>query len=158
MVKSLFGSKFYVCATEQNADLNQAGFEALTWVEVGDVGKLGEMGTSQNLPSYSTMATRVTQKSKGEADAGNPTIECARAYADAGQVIMNTIADPTDLNAYAFKWELNDGSSSLTNTIRYSRGLCTGPTHPMGGNEDFDIDIFTLGLVQREVVVNPTAI
>lgn len=32
----------------------------------------------------------------------------------------------------------------------------SGPTRPNGQNEDFDLEVFTLGLVQEEIVVNPT--
>lgn len=149
--------KFYICTTPQPADLDQAGFEALTWVAVGQVGKIGETGIKTNVVSYDTLDTDVSTKAKGVSNAGDPTVECARSYNDAGQVAMRAAA-LTNFN-YATKIERNDApDASTTNTVIYNRGLVMGPTRPNGGVEDFDLEIFTLGLQQREVVVNPTAI
>lgn len=159
MAKTLAGTKFYVCSTAQESDLNQAGYEALTWVQVGNVGKIGETGTKTNIVGYDDLASTMKQKSKGLADAGDPTIECARNPTDAGQIIMRTIGAPTDKKAYAFKIEKNDApSASYTNTIHYVRGICTGPSRPNGALEDFDLEVFTLGLTQAEITVNPAAI
>jgi hypothetical protein len=158
MAKTLSGSKVYVCETAQNSDLNAAAFAALTWVEVGNVGNIGETGTNTNLVSYNELSTLVTQKAKGVSDAGSPTVECARSPTDAGQVIMRTISVPTDTNNYAFKYEKNDAPAGYTNTIHYYRGVCVGPTRPNGGVEDFDLEVYMLGLNQVEVTVNPVAL
>ncbi|MCY0150880.1 hypothetical protein OEG84_25070 [Hoeflea sp. G2-23] len=158
MAKTLAGSKFYVCATAQNSDLNAAAFAGLVWVEVGNVGKVGETGTNTNRVSYNELGTVVTQKAKGVTNAGDPTIECASNYNDAGQVIMRSIGVPTDKNSYAFKFEKDDAPSGYTNTIHYWRGDCSGPVRPNGEVESFDIEVFTLGLNQVEVTVNPTAL
>ncbi|PCI03446.1 MAG: hypothetical protein COB78_10840 [Hyphomicrobiales bacterium] len=145
---------FSICVTPQPADLNKAGFEALTFVSVSNVGNLGETGKSENILTYNTLDTAVAQKAKGVADAGNPTVECARLFSDPGQVALNAAA-ATNLQ-YAFKIERNDSPDGiLTNTIIYNRGLVTGPTRPNGGNEDFDLEVFTLALNQLEVVVDP---
>ena len=42
-------------------------------------------------------------------------------------------------------------------TVRYNRGLVTGPTIPLGRTEDFDLEVFTLGLQQRQLTVDPSA-
>lgn len=147
--------KFYVCEVAKPNDLNQAEFEALTWVEVGNVGSVGETGTNTNIVSYDELATDVTQKSKGISDAGSPVIECARNDTDVGQIAFRTMA-ATKL-AYAFKTEDADAPAGFTNTIYYDRGIATGPTRPGGRNEDFIIENFTLGLVQTQVVVSPVA-
>jgi hypothetical protein len=150
------GAKFYIGVdvsnnpVPQNADLNQAGFEALTWLEVSQIGSVGETGTSTNVVSYDTLDTDVTQKGKGISNAGDPEIECARVGADLGQIAMRTAALTTD--SYAFKYEL-DNSAGANGTTYYNRGLITGPSRSNGGNEDFDLETYTLGLNQREVVV-----
>lgn len=149
MANTLKGMKFYVCSTAQNADLDQAGFEALAWVEVSNTGSVGETGSKTNLVSYDELATDVTQKNKGITDAGSPDVECARNPNDPGQVIMRSIGAHTDINNYAYKWVKRDG------TVHYYRGVCAGPTRPNGRNEDFDLEVFTLGLNQAEVTVNP---
>ncbi len=150
------GAKFYIAVdvsndpVPQNSDLNQAGFEALTWLEVSQVGNVGETGTTTNIVSYDTISTDVTQKGKGISNAGDPTVECARVGSDLGQIAMRAASLTTD--SYAFKYELDD-SAGTNGTTYYNRGLVTGPSRPNGGNEDFDLEVYTLGLNQREVVV-----
>ncbi|PRD42123.1 hypothetical protein C5748_18410 [Phyllobacterium phragmitis] len=157
MANSNAGSKFYCCVTPQPTDLTQAEFEALTWVEVKNVGSVGETGLNTNVLTYDTLDTDVSQKSKGISNAGDPAIEVARVAADPGQMAMRTIA--ATRYYYPFKLEKADAPTALmTNTIVYNRGLITGPTRPNGRNEDFDLEIFTLGLVQKEVVVDPATI
>lgn len=149
-------SKLYVCATPQNVDLIQVDFEALTWVEVKGIGSHGEAGSSTNILTYDTWDTVVMQKAKGITDAGSPELEVARLPYDAGQAILRTAAADTAGNNYAFKMVRNDpvvvGNAP---TIIYNRGIVTGPRRPFGRNEDFDLEIFTFGFNQKEVVVNP---
>ena len=42
-------------------------------------------------------------------------------------------------------------------TIRYNRGLIVGPREPNGRNEDFELEIFTAGLVQKQIKTKPVA-
>ncbi len=148
------GAKLYVCATPQPTDLNQAGFEALTWVQCKGVGSFGETGNNTNILTYDTWDTDVVQKAKGMTDAGSPEIELARDPDDPGQVILRAQA-LTNLN-YAFKTVLNDAPEpGGTGTTRYNRGLVGGPRNPQGRNEDFDLEIFTLGLQQRQITIEP---
>jgi hypothetical protein len=150
------GSKLFICATPQPDDLDQTGFEGLTWVQIGGVGSAGEAGTSTNILTYDTWDTEVAQKAKGISNAGDPDIEVARDPDDAGQVILRAAA-LTNLN-YAFKEMRNDAPNADEDsrpTTYYNRGLVIGPRRPRGRNEDFDLEIYTLGLQQREVVVDP---
>lgn len=150
------GSKFYICAVNQESDLDRSGYEALTWVEIKGIGSVGEVGSSTNILNYDTWDTTVTQKAKGITDAGSPEIELARIPTDPGQILMRT-ASANNLN-YAFKMLRNDPTNATgTPTVIYNRGLVTGPKRPMGKNEDFDLEVFTLGLNQKEVVVDATA-
>jgi len=151
------GGKLYICATPQNNPIANAGaYAALTWVEIVGVGSVGEMGTSTNILTYDTWADDVMDKGKGMSDAGSPTIELSRTPTDAGQILLNAAALVNQ--KYAFKIVLGDPIiiGGVGTTI-YTRGLVTGPTRPMGRNEDFVLETFTLGLVQREIVVAPTS-
>lgn len=150
------GAKLFVCAEPQPADLDATEFAALTWVAVTAVGSHGETGTTTNILTYDTWDTEVIQKGKGISDAGSPEIEVARIAADPGQVLLRAQAE-TNFN-YAFKVERNDKPNETgTPTIIYNRGMVTGPRRPNGRNEDFDLEIFTLALNQKEVVVAPVA-
>lgn len=151
------GSKLYICATPKNDDVaDAAAYAALTWVQIGGVGSHGEAGTQTNILSYDTWDTTVTQKAKGMSNAGDPEIELARDPDDAGQDILRTAANTNW--SYAFKIERNDKPNDDVDskpTIIYNRGLVSGPRRPLGRNEDFDLEIFTLGLQQKEIVVDP---
>jgi hypothetical protein len=159
------GRKVYIAVTApggstpapQPTALNQGQYEALNWTEVKNVGEVGEAGTSTNVVNYDELSTDVVQKNKGMSDAGDPTIECARNPTDNGQIALRAAA-LTNFN-YAFKFEDADApDANYSNSIYYNRGIVTGPTRPNGRNEDFILEVFTLGLIQREIVVNPAAL
>lgn len=149
------GSTLYVCATPQPNKLARADFEALAWVKVTAMGNMGETGSKTNLLNYDTWDDDVIQKSKGLTDAGSPTLEFARIWNDPGQVIMRAIA-LTPFN-YAFKVVRTDPVTvGGTPTILYNRGVVAGPTNPNGKNEDFDLEVYIIGLNQRQIIVDPT--
>lgn len=144
------GSTLWICATPQPSDLTLGQFQALTYVQVKGVGSHGETGSSTNILTYDTWDTDVIQKGKGITNAGDPEIELARVPTDAGQIILRAAA-LTNLN-YAFKIIRNDAVTvGGQATVRYNRGLVVGPRTPNGRNEDFDLEVFTLGLQQRQV-------
>lgn len=151
------GAKFYIAvddvtgdALPQNADLDAAGYAALTWLQVKKVGNMGETGTSTNIVTYDTLDTDVSDKDKGISNAGDPAVEVGRLGTDPGQIQMRVAAEMPD--KFAFKYELND-SLGTNGTIRYNRGIVTGPTTPQGANEDYDLEVYTLGLVQKQITV-----
>lgn len=151
------GRRVYVCATAQNSDLNQAGYEALTWVEVGSVGNLGETGNVQEFLNYDVWGTGTRQKAKGINDAGSPVLEVAQDYGDAGQDILRTFGDPNNNDNMAVQIEDNDiESGGSTNSKYYYRGRVVGPRHGQGAAEDFVVDRYTFGFNQAEVAVERT--
>lgn len=149
------GTKLWVCATSQDSDLNQSAYAALTWVQVGKVGNIGDFGATSNDVSYNTLDEPVTTHQKGTADAGSPDVEVASIASDAGQIILRTFGDPTNLHNMAVKIERNDmPSGGTTNTVVYSRGVVSGPMYPGGGSDDFDLERFTIRLNQIPIRVN----
>jgi len=149
------GSKLYICTTPQPGVLDATSYAALAWLEIKGIGSHGEVGNSTNVLTYDTWDTDVVQKAKGMTDAGSPEIELARDPLDPGQIALRNAA-ATNFN-YAFKMVRNDALvPGGTGTIRYNRGLVMGPREPMGRNEDFDLEVFTLGLQQRQITVDPT--
>lgn len=155
MANSMQGSKVYIAPAAATAPANAAAYAGLTWTEIKKVGNMSAIGTSVNALSYPTWGDTVVQKAKGLSDAGSPTLELMRDSADAGQDALRTAA-LTNLN-YPIKVERNDKLTGPgTNTIIYNWGLVAGPTRPQGGNEDFDVEIFTLMFQALETVVDPT--
>lgn len=148
MAGSLAGAKFYISTTVQAEDLaDAAAYAALTYTEVKNVGSVGEMGTKTNVLTYDQLDTLTAQKAKGISNAGDPEIEVARNNADTGQAAMKAAGVPTNVDFYAFKTVMPNGD------VFYNRGLVLGPSRPNGRAEDFDLQVFTLGLVQIEIEV-----
>jgi hypothetical protein len=153
------GRKLFMCTTPQPAALTQVAYAALVWLEIKGVGSLGETGSKTNILSYDTWGDDVIQKAKGMTDAGSPEIESAYDPDDAGQNALRAAA-LTNLN-YAFRVDGNDQPNTNVGskpTIRYNRGLVSGPTQPNGRNEDFVVEKFTLGLQQRQITVPPVTV
>lgn len=140
-----------------DTDLLLADYEALNWVEVAGVGSRGEMGKTTNILTYDTWDSVVVQKAKGMTDAGTVSLELARKPTDPGQLILRAAGAVGNNNNYAFLERRADGTTKTNGTHIYNRGLVGGPTRPGGRNEDFDLEVFTLGLQQEEIVVNPGA-
>lgn len=135
------GDKVYVCAANADATLDETGFEALAWVEVGKMGRMGELGVVQNVATY-TLWNGSTLKGKGTAAAGDPELEVARDETDAGQIILRSFAAVANSHCMAIRVDKQDGNK------KYSRALVMGPSEPQGNADDFDLQVFTLGLVQ----------
>jgi hypothetical protein len=139
------GDKLYISTTAQNEDLDDHpsnGFPSLTYTEVKKVGSIGEFGISTNIVTYDTLDQDVIEKGKGLTNAGDPAIEVAELLADPGQIAMRAAGAVSNKDNYAFKILRTDG------TIEYLRGLVTGPVTPGGRNEDFRLNVYTLGLNQ----------
>lgn len=150
------GGKLYISVdgsndpVASNSDLNQAAYEALTWLQVSNVGNIGETGSNTNVATYDTWDSDVAKKAAGITNAGDPEIELARSPTDLGQIALRSAAAlANNANNYAFKIERLDG------TIYYNRGLVLGPRHPNGRNEDFNLEIFTIACNQEEITVEP---
>ena len=91
------------------ATYDQVGFEALTYVEVGEITNLGEFGKEYTLVTHNPIADRRTRKRKGSYDQGSLSLEMARVVSDAGQVLL---LDGQDLdNSHSFKIVLQDGTA-----------------------------------------------
>jgi len=149
---------FYVCETAQPDDLLQAEFEALTWVEVGNIVTLPDFGYTQNTVTQDYINTDMSQKRKGFKQGSESDLVIGRDYEDAGQTALRTIVEsPAN---YAFKLELSDSPNpaTTTNTVMYSRGIASGWNFSGGGGEDFDNATITIGLNQQPVIVDPEAI
>lgn len=143
------GGTVAICTTPQNTALDEAGFEALTYVPIANVGNLGERGANTNIVSYDTWDTETTLKGKGITNAGDPQLEVAQDLADPGQIAVRAAAAAKSDN-YAFKVTRQNGD------VQYMRGLVTGPSEPGGRNEDFVLNVFTLALNQIPIDVAAT--
>jgi hypothetical protein len=100
------GSTLRVSAA-QPGTFNVAGYNALSWTEVGEITDLGEFGREYNLVTHNPLKTRATVKKKGSYNEGQINLQMALDDADAGQVILS--AAVLSDNDYSFEITLQSG-------------------------------------------------
>ena len=148
----------YACATAQhNTDLNQAGFEALTWVEIGKLVTLPQVGFEANVVTQNYVNTDFSSDAKGFINGTASEVMVGRDPADAGQIILRTAANSR--YRYAFKREYADAVAGFTATTTYFRALVSSLLDAGGGGEEFDNETFGIKVTaQKPIIVAPKAI
>ena len=91
-LNSYIGSKVAV-ADAAPGNLNQTGFEGLTWVSVGQLQMLGELGDTVNMIEVPVLDEARVQRIIGSRDGGSTNLTISYDEQDAGQVkIIGTYA------------------------------------------------------------------
>lgn len=103
-------TKLSIATTSGVATQDLAGFQAKTYVEVGEVTSIGDFGAKYNVTNHSPLANPIIQKFKTTKDNGKGSFEFANKTTDAGQVAMKAASD--SYSAFAIKVEEQDGSVS----------------------------------------------
>lgn len=128
------GAKVYVSAAAPATE-DQAGYEALSWTEVGDVTDIPQFGTVYAEVTHKPVGDRKTYKFKGSYDEGAIALVMAKGTADGasdgGQDILETFLSSDD--DLSMKIEMNDNPSGTSNTIRYFRAKVLGLPETVGG-------------------------
>lgn len=106
------------------ATQTEAGYEALTFTNVGLVDKLGPIGAAFEKVTFQPLDGPL-QKLKGPADNGTLNPSMALDEADAGQALMRT-ASEDQTGDYAFRVTKPDGA------IRYFQGKVFGMPEDVG--------------------------
>lgn len=118
------GSKLAICA-DLPATQDEAGYTALTFVQVGLVEKLGPLGGTFDEVTFQPLdGGELTFKGPPKYGSLNPTM--AVDDADAGQALMHTASDD-QLGEYPFKVTRPDGA------IRYFNGRVFGMPETIDG-------------------------
>ncbi|AHD09537.1 hypothetical protein [Phaeobacter gallaeciensis] len=73
-----------------------AGFDALTFIPVGEITEVGEFGKEWALVTHNPLSTRGTKKGKGSYNNGNLNPSLALDPDDAGQTAMETALESDD--------------------------------------------------------------
>jgi len=82
------------------ATYNEAGYEALTYTEIGEVGDLGDIPSKVfEVITWRNIASRGTSKAKGPYDIPDQVIMVGVDPDDAGQALLTTATDSD--NAYS---------------------------------------------------------
>lgn len=88
------------------ATYDQAGFEALTWTEVGLVGSLSSFGGSTEVNTFNVLKSGNIVKRKGFTDYGTITVGMARVSDDDGQTLLKSGFDGADKGkVFSYKLE-----------------------------------------------------
>lgn len=100
------GSKLFISASLP-ATYDAAGFEALTWTEVGEMTELPSHGKVYNIINHNPLATRQTIKRKGSYDNGEMTVPYAfDPTGDAGQALLEAAVDSDA--SYSFRIDIQN--------------------------------------------------
>ena len=107
------------------ASEDAAGYNALTWTNIGEITELGELGATSNLITHNPVSDKITRKLKGARNFGAMNLSMARDTSDAGQTLLRTAAAADGL--YSFRLTLQNGAKM------YFRGLVMGTPTSVGG-------------------------
>ena len=120
------GATFSLSASAPGS-YNQAGYEALTFTDVGKVTDFGQIPSRvYQVVSLQYIASSGTDKAKGGYDLGNQTITVALDAADAGQTLLATATNSTA--TYSIKLD-----HPTLGTV-YARALVMGGPKTWGDN------------------------
>jgi hypothetical protein len=86
-VKTAAGLTIGISAS-QPATFNEAGYEALNFVLIGEITDGGTHGRSYAEVTHNPIASRGTQKFKGSFNEGNKTLQLGLDSDDAGQILL----------------------------------------------------------------------
>lgn len=107
MADTSIGTTLHV-STAAPATEDEAGYAALTWVEIGGIQSIGEKGDDAEDVTFTGLKTGRTEHSIGAIDGGVLAVSCKNILADAGQVIVKS-GDNNDVD-HSFKMTDPDGT------------------------------------------------
>lgn len=92
------------------ATFDKAGYEALDYVDVGEVTDIPGYGPNFQVVTHEPLATGITQKHKGFVDYGSMTYGLGQDTEDAGQKILSDASLLANINeSYSVCIALSDG-------------------------------------------------
>jgi hypothetical protein len=91
------GTEVYVSANVP-ATYDTAGYEALAWTEIGEVGSIPEFGGTATVTEFIPIKTGVVNKKKGSINYGDITIPLAQVLSDVGQIALQSGFDGANKN------------------------------------------------------------
>ena len=147
------GSRFFIGTTAPADDL--AEFEADSYIEVGEVEDLGELGDEAEQITFTALKDGRVRKLKGPRDAGTMAIVCGADSSDEGQAAMiEAEASPLDFN---FMVILNDQLTlSGTPTTLFYRGKVMSKRRNIGNVSNVVRYNFNVGVNSAVLEVQAT--
>ena len=120
---------------EDPATFDAAGYEALTFVAVGEVIDLPEYGPNVQVVESNPLATGITEKFKGFINFGSQSMGLEFDAQDAGQIILAAGVEGATKNLqHSFKIEYQDGSVDFYSARIFSYTKAPGSANSMVGS------------------------
>lgn len=105
-----------VAAGAAPATFDASGYAALSWVPIGEIVDMGELGREYNLVTHNPVGSRSTQKFKGSFNEGQMNLTLGLQTDDAGQIIVKAAA----LSDLSFSYRM----TTQNGDIYYFRAQC----------------------------------
>jgi len=129
------GGKAYVSTTAQGADLLLAGFEALSWTEIGPIVTQPGLGITYNGVEQ-TYLDGLTQYVPGSGAVNAGDLVCGNIPDNPGQLILIANVGSPDDRAYKFTRNTTlTAGTGVTETV-YTRGIVLSLGDAGGGVDD----------------------
>lgn len=132
-----------------------ADFEALTYIEIGEVVSIGEFGSEFSAVSFTALNDRLVRKFKGSEDPGTIAIEMGRDATDNGQAALRT-ALGSDQD-YAFHIVMNDAPVGGTPSEFYARAKVMSYRINIGNSDSITGATADLGVTTRFIEISAAA-
>lgn len=145
-VNTAAGAKVYIgSANTDPSNTDLTGFQADTYVEIGEVEDLGEFGDAVNNTTFTSLNDRRVRKFKTSYDAGELSITAGDDASDAGQAaFIAALASDFDYN---FKVTLSDEQTvGGTPTEIYFAGQVMSDRRNVGNVENVVRRSYTVGI------------
>ena len=120
---------------------DDAGYAALTYTAVGEVGDLGEIGGTREVVTFTPVDTGIVAKRPGSIDYGQMTLQIARDATDTGQIALQSALDGAEAgNVHSFELVDRNGDTLFYTGIVSSFTYNAGSANTMfGGSCTIDL-------------------
>lgn len=138
------GAKLFIGPA--TAAASKSAYAALSYVEIGNIDTIPQIGPSANVVKFTPLGTGVTKKKKGAIDNGDPEVVCFLDNKDVGQ--LAAIAAQKTKGEYAFKLEIPDAANaSATDSLMYFHAIVASSSVEPGAADNIPRRRFALGIV-----------
>ena len=130
------------------ASFDASGYEALTYVAVGEVGDLGEFGGTREVVTFTPVGTGIVAKRPGSIDYGQMSLQIGRDAADVGQIALQSALDGAE-SGKVHSFELVDRNGD---TLFYT-GIVSSFTYNAGSANTIFGGSCTIDLTSKPLAV-----
>lgn len=128
------GIKFYIAETLPTAE-DKAGYEALTWIEVGEVVDLPAYGPTVTVVESNPLATGITEKYPGFTNMGSLAVGLEQDLEDAGQESLQSSVQIAGISKpRSFKTEFTNDKVDYYKGGVFSYTTAVGSANSMVGS------------------------